>query len=225
MIYFIGDIHGCYEEYLKTIELIEARDDDPYTVILGDIGFGFDKEFPEVNYNRHKFFAGNHDQYDLMVDHPGNLGRFGNVKLGQYEFFFISGAFSVDKEWRQAYEKKFNKKIWWATEQLSSEEMEVCRHHYEQTKPEAVLSHACPSFCVNYIYSIHDMPFEKPIYDDTSVFLDQLYHIHAPIRWVHGHMHLKYQFTSYDDCWFEGVENIDKQEISYKNFHRYMSWM
>jgi hypothetical protein len=105
----IGDVHGKYDEY---VELIRSLPEDAQSIQIGDFGFEYDVfEKENIGFN-HRFFGGNHDNYDKIRDCAnavldfGQLGDDGNI-------FFVRGAFSIDRYIRTIGVD------WWPNEELS----------------------------------------------------------------------------------------------------------
>ena len=171
----IGDAHGYYDRYANI-----ARDKD-YTLQIGDLGFkyacleGLDPE-------RHKIVAGNHDNYDILPNFPHYLGDWGNVSLGGTEFFFLRGAYSIDRDSRTIGMN------WWSQEEITIESFMEARTFYRELKPKIVITHTCPESLapafLNPRYS-HRVHVTK-----TGWMLDELFNIHQPQLWVFGHFHV-----------------------------------
>lgn len=176
-ILFIGDVHGKNKEYLK---IINSNKFD-ISVQLGDFGFGFGHDFmniPENNY----FIRGNHDEPDICRSHPNYLGDWGYSN----NMFFISGGYSIDKEWRMTYEAINGIKIWWEEEEIGKKEYKHIYKMYENIKPNLVISHECPKFVVN----IMNNELKKYIFSNTSdILLPKIFEIHKPKTWVFAHHH------------------------------------
>jgi hypothetical protein len=101
IIRLLGDVHYKVPSYMNLIK------DAEYSIQLGDWGFNY-SQLNKVDDTHHKILAGNHDNYDNMDRFPHFLGDFGVYSVGGYDFFFIRGAFSVDKKYR------IPKISWWA---------------------------------------------------------------------------------------------------------------
>src|SRR5579863_5210382 len=92
--YAIGDVHGKYSQYLDLIKPLNA------TVQVGDMGFSYE-HMDSLDPKTHKFFGGNHDNYDVIDKCPNCLGDYGMDHLNGVPFFFCRGAFSIDQEYRR----------------------------------------------------------------------------------------------------------------------------
>ena len=140
----IGDVHGKYGEYLNITDGAE------YSIQVGDMGFNYD-HMKGLDPLHHTFFGGNHDNYDIIKDVSHCHGNYGMRHLGNgavgpvFEYFFIRGAYSVDKKYRTPGLS------WWEEEELSYKTADRCLQNYNRLvnhynrPPELVLSHDCPS--------------------------------------------------------------------------------
>lgn len=169
----IGDAHGQYDRY---VNMARKRD---YTVQIGDLGFKYgclDSLDPE----RHKVVGGNHDNYSIIANWPHYLGDYGMASLGGVDFFFYRGAYSIDRQYRTIGVD------WWEGEQLKIEDFMKAREVYREAKPEIVLTHDCPESIGMML-----LPPGAHVYQNTTSWaLQELFNIHQPKTWVHGHWHL-----------------------------------
>jgi hypothetical protein len=104
----VGDVHGKTADYVRMIKESKVR----HSVQLGDMAFDYGK-LKELDCNDHKFFGGNHDNYDIYYKSKHALGDYGAVTLGPLDFFFIRGDFSIDKDIRLRQEAFGMGKGWW----------------------------------------------------------------------------------------------------------------
>lgn len=179
----IGDVHGQHNKYIK---LIQAY---PYTLQLGDFGFRYDI-LDQVDKNHHRVLRGNHDNYDLY--HPNLLDDFGIETLGGVEFYYVRGAYSIDKQARLSYEQQTIRNTWWEEEELSYAQGLKCLEFYEQTKPEIVCSHSCPasiSEVVGDTRTLLAFGFPADWCSNTQHLLQAMLDIHKPSLWLFGHFH------------------------------------
>ncbi|GAG28122.1 unnamed protein product [marine sediment metagenome] len=145
---------------------------------MGDFGFDY-KVLSEVNSQHHKIIAGNHDNYNNIKEnnYPHFLGDFGRAILNGVDFFFIRGAYSVDKAYRQEHIS------WWKDEELTYGESHKCFDSYLENKPSIVISHDCPTvMCERFKYSAY-------VSSNTQYLLQELFNAHEPDRWYFGHHH------------------------------------
>jgi len=165
----IGDVHGKTKEYLDIVSKHE------YSVQVGDMGFDYE-HCKGLNPNNHVFIGGNHDNFDVIDSCPNYLGRFGNTSLNSIPFFFVSGAFSIDKIYR------VEGKSWWRKEELTNEECSECMELYYQTMPRVVVSHDCPSVASQKLFNISDRTM-------TRQLMGQMWARWRPEVWIFGHWH------------------------------------
>lgn len=176
MITLIGDVHGKYDRYHK---IIRKKDYFPFTIQLGDFGFKYET-LKNVDPDHHKIIGGNHDNYSQIVDIPHYLGDFGNYRLNKVKFFYYRGAYSIDRMYRTVGID------WWAEEENRIEVFMQARELYRKTKPKIVLTHDCPEFLIPHYIGFNNRIFQNI----TSWALQELFNIHEPDLWIHGHYHL-----------------------------------
>ena len=131
----IGDIHG--KDYLHE-QLIDAY---PKTLQLGDLGF--DYSYLDMYGSRnHRFFPGNHDNYDICYDYAHCLkGDCGKIpfKFKDYESpWFCRGALSIDKNYR------IPEVDWWENEEVEDKSLFKVINNYLKHKPDLVVTHDGP---------------------------------------------------------------------------------
>jgi len=132
----IGDVHSKMDEYISLTHQYKK------TIQIGDMGFDYSRLRGEVDYFDHTFFKGNHDNYNKGAgDTPHDLGDYGKC-TSPFPFFFIRGAYSIDKQFRTIGLD------WWEEEELTYRESIDCLIKYSQVCPRVVLSHAAPSFLI-----------------------------------------------------------------------------
>jgi len=166
----IGDVHGHYRRYLELTKRAK------YTVQLGDFGFDY-RCLDELDSECNKIIPGNHDNYERLPQHV--LVPFGMHTLGEFTFFYIRGAHSIDQQYRTTGI------TWWPTEQLTTAQGEACIKAFEAAKPDMVLSHDCPA-------SVYPLVVNNPWHIQenwTMKFLEECLQRHQPRRWIFGHHH------------------------------------
>ena len=168
---FIGDVHGKTDAYQKIVERA------PYSIQVGD--FGFHKEWAwlkkNVNAEHHKVVCGNHDLPPSENDAPHCLGNFGSIIHGGLPLFFVRGAHSIDASYRTEGVS------WFADEQLNHLDLLDAIAEYERVRPDIVVTHEAPAYL--------KMMLCGQAYDQTSIALDQMWGVHRPRLWIHGHHH------------------------------------
>jgi len=180
----ISDVHGKIDKYLQRIEGADA------SVQLGDMSCLNYNHMDKLDYGRHRFFKGNHDNYDLCCEY--DLGDYGTTTLGGVKFFFCRGAFSIDWKQRQYHEQITGDKVWWKQEQLSQQELEEMVEAYTKAKPAIMISHTCPDSIAKKFdgttlkhFNYNPDTFTTP----TQQALQACIEIHQPSLYVFGHFH------------------------------------
>lgn len=176
----IGDTHGKYDLYL---EIAKTRD---HSLQIGDLGFRY-ACLDSLDPARHKIVAGNHDNYDTIVNYPHYLGDWGLHTLGGTEFFFLRGAYSVDRDYRTIGVD------WWSQEEISIDSFMEARKAYAEAKPRIMISHTCPE--VMSPHFLEPRKAHRVHVTKTGWMLDELFNMHKPELWVFGHFHMSRTVT------------------------------
>ena len=188
----IGDVHGQHDLYQ------ELTEQNQYTVQLGDFGLQYDI-LNEVDSNKHKIVAGNHENYDITDCYSHFLGDFGSFSLGGVTLFFVRGGFSIDKKYRLNHYYTTGKKAWWAEEELSYMRGMDCLETYSTLKPDIVLSHSCPASVAKIIGRpevLQNFGFDPSTFrTSTQTLLQAMLDIHSPKEWYFAHFHRSHQLT------------------------------
>jgi predicted phosphodiesterase len=155
----------------------------------------------EVDSDRHRFFAGNHDHYDHLPPH--SLGDFGASTLGGVEFFFVRGAASTDREKLVRVGKEMGRTLWYPQEELTGDQMAVAEAEYQHARPRIVLTHDAPTeiarFALHHARRLgRPNPNARFEPSRTNVFLAGLLERHAPKVWLFGHHHRDWQHREAD---------------------------
>lgn len=210
----IGDVHGYINQRhpKKGVSYLDIIKGASHSVQIGDMGF--DYHFLPIDKQNHKFFGGNHDNYDRINEEPSCLGDFGLTYLGGVEFFFVRGAFSIDKKYRQ----NTIPKTWWEKEQLSYIEGMRAIDYYQSVKPNIVLSHTCPVEIAELIgnpnvlikYGFDPYNFRQ---ETTQQILSAMFRIHKPKLWVFGHFHKNWSHEMHGTH-FVCVDELNAVEIN-----------
>jgi len=199
MITVIGDVHGKYDKYHK---IIEQKNRYPYTVQLGDFGFNYDT-LKNVDHTKHIIIGGNHDNYDICHKYPHFLGDYGYISnFNGIDFFYYRGAYSIDRQHRTIGID------WWKDEQVSIDGFMKARELYRTIKPDIVIAHDCPDFMVSKYLS----PYAKIYENITNWALEELYKIHQPKLFIHGHYH-KSITTIYGKTKFVCLNELETYDI------------
>lgn len=185
----IGDVHGKIGEY------IDITKDNEYTLQLGDMGFNY-VGLNRVDYKKHKFIMGNHDNHNEYPQHY--LGRFGYTSFGGLQFFYISGAFSIDFSYRIHIEQTGGGKSWWINEELNFSEMMECLELYKKLKPDIVISHTCPAKVQRKVQNPKtaiQFGFSPDFCGNTEKLLEKMRQYHKPKLHIFGHWHQSQDFV------------------------------
>ena len=184
----IGDVHGKYYNYINICA------NNEYTIQLGDLGYDNTEVLQGIDPAHHQFIYGNHDNHSVDYDLPHCLGRFGARSLNNIDFFFVSGAFSIDKKYRIDKVPQ----TWFPNEELSYAEGMACLELYEKIKPDLVLTHDFPRSIINKISNpekLKDWGFDPDTFTtSTSELLEAMFKIHQPRYWWGGHHHCSKTF-------------------------------
>ena len=175
----IGDVHGHYEQYVQVAKEAE------YSIQVGDLGFEYDC-LKQLDPNRHRVLAGNHDNYDRM-DSGHWLGDYGAYNVPDFgNVFFVRGGHSIDRG------KRLIGQTWWPQEEMSYGQLSEIIDVYKEAKPDFVISHECPASVTEIAFGMKtwDNEIIKP--SRTSLLLQSLLEIHQPKHWVFGHHHRLY---------------------------------
>lgn len=191
----IGDIHGKYEKYHR---ILSRKEENPYTLQIGDFGFKYET-LKNVDHTKHIIIPGNHDNYDICYNYPHFLYDYGYmVNFNGIDFFYYRGAYSIDRQYRTIGVD------WWPEEQVSIDQFMKARELYGDIKPDIFLAHDCPDFMVpTYIG-----PYSRVYENITNWALGELYKIHQPKLFVHGHYHQS-KTTMYGDTKFICLDELE----------------
>ena len=199
----ISDVHGCitkrhrFQDLPSYIELCQELGPNDYSVQLGDLGFNY-TELNILDHTRHKFVAGNHDNYDSCFHSKCCLGNFGLQTLGPFKFYFVRGGFSIDKKARVRDEVLHGQKSWWDNEELSHAQGLTLLEEYERIKPDVVLSHDCPS-SISFLLGNPEMllafGWPRNMITSSQELMQQMIEIHSPKLWIFGHYHKNWEVT------------------------------
>lgn len=174
----IGDVHGQHQAINNILQSCHRYD---LTIQLGDFGAGFGAEayLPLISHEKFRVLHGNHDNPQILARYPHDLGRYGIFDVGGKKIFFVSGAWSIDYQWRTPGVS------WWSDEELSLIECEECLKLWEANCKDIsyVLSHDGPPNFTQHILG------SFPVETQTGRLLWEMYKIHEPPMWFIGHWH------------------------------------
>lgn len=183
----IGDVHGRTDTYQKIVRRLPPGQ---RSIQVGDMGIGFKGVGLHEMSQEHKWFRGNHDNPTKCREHVNYLGDYGY--LPEDKLFWLAGAYSIDRNYR------VEGVSWWNDEELSIEELGKAVNLYEETKPEYVLTHECPSeaaiFMLQSLIGQYFNGKKDCANSRTAQALQLMYEIHQPKEFVFGHYHVDKTF-------------------------------
>lgn len=195
----IGDVHQKYKRYH---EIIRDKNRHEYTIQIGDFGLSKYETLDNLDPNKHRIIKGNHDNQELSKKYPHFYGDYGYTELNGVNFFWYRGAYSIDRQYRTIGID------WWENEQVSIDQFMKARELYREVKPDIVLAHDCPDFMVpTYIG-----PYSRVYENITNWALGELYKIHQPKLFIHGHYHLS-KTTVYGDTKFICLDELETYKL------------
>jgi len=184
----IGDVHGKFDEYRRIIE------ESYCSIQLGDMGIGFPSHpYPKSWDKSHLFIRGNHDNPEACKKHPNFLGDFGSITKDVY---FISGAYSIDKNHRTFGVD------WWDEEEITTSELMKAVESYGTIKPSVVFSHTAPTRIATEILSKKIQPSR------TMQAMELMLLQHSPELWVFAHYHISADIVR-NGCRFIALNELE----------------
>jgi len=206
----IGDVHALWHDY-KTIL---RRSGVQKSLQLGDFGLGFPHGIKEIDLEEiegtHLFLRGNHDNPFHCRKSSHYVGDYGIMK-GEFidgmftELMYISGAWSIDKEWR------IPGRDWWEEEELSYKELSDVVNFYLKEKPDIICTHDCPTLILREMYPSRVIPTR------TSQAFDSMIQHRMPSYWFFAHHHTSWR-KNVDGCNFVCLNELECLDIS-KNLY------
>jgi Icc-related predicted phosphoesterase len=154
--------------------------------------------------SKHLIIGGNHDNYDIFHTYPHFLSDYGYVvDFNGIDFFYYRGAYSIDRQYRTIGID------WWANEEVKIEGFMKARELYRQIKPDIMITHDCPEFMVLQYIGANARVYQN----STNWALNELYNIHQPKIWIHGHYHVS-KTTVYGDTKFVCLNELETFKLS-----------
>jgi predicted phosphodiesterase len=191
-----GDVHGHLDFYTALVKDVD------FSVQLGDMGFNYSK-LESLDPTKHRFVPGNHDNYDNLPPHAFQAD-WGQVVMGDLEFFYIRGAYSVDKAYRIPH------RSWWPQEEMEYRSAQECIDTIAVLQPKIILSHDCPFVCYR------EGVLTNPVKIDpsrTTQILSAVFEVWKPELWVFGHHHNDWTKQ------IEGTQFVCLNELSSMDFY------
>jgi hypothetical protein len=200
----LGDVHGYLHYRGKGRSYFNLMGDTEYSVQIGDLGYpckgcyDFHQQLANIDKTRHCVVLGNHDDYGQRAQHA--LGDFGThsfpLKGGNFEFFYIRGAYSIDKA------DRLPGRSWWAEEELTWEQGYECVQKFQENKPKIVLTHDCPEEIIYLLAHSGKDRFLQDFHPSlTHQILQSCWEAHKPEMWIFAHHHLNWR-TEYKGTTF-----------------------
>ena len=228
MIYITGDTHGNFKRIQNFCKRLETNKND-IMIILGDAGINFSgplydrlkklmiEEFPITIFAIH----GNHEKRPATINSYKEKEWNGGIVYYEEEFpsilfakdgeiynlnglktIAIGGAYSVDMEYRLAYNYG-----WWSDEQPSDEIKKYVEEQLEKNEwsVDVVLTHTVPlkyEPVEVFLSGIDQSKVDKT----TEIWLDKIEDKLKYKKWYSGHYHTEKKIDNLEIMF----ENIDK---------------
>ena len=173
MFRIMGDVHGHLDFYTALVKDVD------FSVQLGDMGFDYKKLIDRLDPTKHRFVPGNHDNYDNLPPHAFQ-SDWGQVTMGGLDFFYIRGAYSVDKMYRIPH------RSWWPQEEMEYRSAQQLIETVETLQPNIILSHDCPFVCYREGVLTNNYKIDPSF---TTQMLSAVWEVCKPELWVFGHHH------------------------------------
>ena len=230
-LYFCGDIHGKYREFIWTL-YVKRKIHDSSIIILGDFGIGFTKDFsieykksePKLEENNLMIYVlrGNHDDPSYFKDSSNDFPRLKFLhdhevyNICDRSIYIIGGAHSTDANINPECKsisdrvienserlRKGKMPVWWESECVDKKYTDL------PTRVDIIASHTAP---LNFepvsirTSAISVSQFEK-IIDERKYLTDILSEIRADY-WFYGHFHSSYTGT-YNQLLYRGLKELE----------------
>jgi predicted phosphohydrolase len=205
----ISDCHGKYDRLFPLLNSDEAD----YIIQLGDMGYDY-SFLDSVPSDYLRILRGNHDHHINYTKYKHFLPDYGYHTLGNFNFFNVCGAFSIDWKLRQKY--YFSGKwpqTWFPEEELSVSQLEKAVELYSAIRPSIMLTHEAPRSIAKIIGNpdiLRDFGYDpKTFTTRTSEALECMLETHKPKLWCFGHYHRDF------DVVINGTRFICKEELGF----------
>lgn len=204
-----SDVHGKYDRFLPLLDSNQAD----YVIQLGDMGYDY-SFLDSIPSDYLKIIRGNHDHHIDYKQYKHFLPDYGYHTLGNFNFFNVCGAFSIDWKIRERY--YFSGKwpqTWFPEEELPVSQLEKAVELYSSIKPHVVLTHEAPRSIANIIGNpniLKDFGYDPNTFTTrTSEALECMFEIHKPKLWHFAHYHHNF------DVIIDGTRFICKRELGF----------
>lgn len=237
MKYFVtGDCHGHFNKVFNYFPSVEENQDNAL-IVLGDTGLNFYLNKTDAN-NKTKLAAtgltfylvrGNHEErpqniptmtewYDPEVmNYVYREERWPNIRylkdgemymFNGYTALVIGGAYSVDKWYRLGGKHSDGWSGWFASEQLTKDEIRIIHNRYQGKSFDFILSHTCP-----YSWEPTDLflnGIDQSSVDQTmELWLDRFKDVVHWTAWLFGHFHDDRLVRPGVEMYMNDTENLD----------------
>lgn len=225
-IYVVGDIHGKMRELVfKITHSLNLR--DSLFVVLGDIGFGFERRGYydslyrkisnrlESHNNKILCLRGNHDDPsyfsgETSLNYPrlSVISDYSLLDLNGRSALVIGGATSLDGEWRRSRNVGYSsvgspKRFWWDDEGIDMVDLDTLN------RVDLVLSHEAPS-----CFDLETIRFPETTAEEYNraikerEYLSEVCKKVSPSRWYFGHHH-KHICGDYGPTKYFGLSELE----------------
>ena len=211
----IGDTHGKVDRYLALCR--EADYNEIPTLQIGDFGWATHWAYiykKGLDHKRHKFFGGNHDDYEIYNENKYSIGDYGYYVHGNIDLFFVRGGFSIDHRFRTPGKDLFRE------EELNYTQLMSAVESYADIKPDIVITHEAPRSIAKLIGNplfLRDWGYDPDRFTTrTSEALERMLEIHKPKFWYFGHFHLTWK-SIIDGVHFQCLNELEYVDITSNN--------
>lgn len=219
-LYFCGDIHGDYKEFVWTITKRYGLR-NAAVVVLGDFGVGFDKTISDLYKWSEKrlkdtnvvifTIRGNHDDPEYFKEEDkysfSRLRFMEDHKIYNIcgrSIYTVGGANSTDVSYRLSVNQNLaakgkDRRVWWPGEDIIKK--------YDDLPPKAdiIISHSAP---LSFLPVITKFP-ETPDWQYDNIIAERKYLDYVLVEvkakyWFYGHYHNDYS-GSFGDLLYKGL--------------------
>lgn len=198
-----GDPHGAVTQVRKYYDRTVGLGKNHYASCLGDI-CPLDADYSWLqSYAKHTDILvspfGNHD-HESMLNQPTVVRSYKFIKQeGMPSMFFLSGGYSINRDYIDA------KGMYWnPREELGTETLEEAIRVYHKVKPDILITHEACQTAIDVLGMDKVGHLKDAIFKPRSVTaqaIERMYELHKPYLLVNGHWHI-------DD--YTTIKNEDK---------------